>query len=111
MPPQTFFADDQRNGPWRDAKYKRIPTPAELAREQRERAEAEKLQRLKDSRAELGIPDFRDPHPTESAGAYETALKLEQRRRPPPSSQESAEAARKAREQLRAVVGAKAVQS
>lgn len=39
-------------------------------------AEAEQLEALKASRAELGIPEFPDPGEHESPGVYETKLKL-----------------------------------
>ncbi len=45
----------------------------------REAADQQQLECLKESRAERGIPDFREPYRHESSDAYETALKLAQR--------------------------------
>lgn len=49
---------------------------------ERESADARRLEELKSSRAERGIPDFRDPWPVESADVYETALREAARRAP-----------------------------
>jgi hypothetical protein len=43
---------------------------------ERDAKEARQLQELMDSRASMGIPNFRAPHPGEPPGVYETQLKI-----------------------------------
>ena len=50
-------------------------------RDDRERKEADRLEQLKGSRAERGIPDFRLPFQHETADAYETAMRTERNQR------------------------------
>ncbi len=105
--PENFF---EHEGPWTHD-WQPVLSKAELARRAAAKADAEKLERLKASRAELGIADFRDPLPMETPGQYETSLKLEVQRRPTPSTEESARAASEARDAVKALVRAKAIQS
>ncbi len=55
--------------------------PAGPTAGERDQANAAALQVLKDSRAGIGMPDFRDPWPHESADYYRTALRNEARQR------------------------------
>ena len=63
-----------------------LPSPerAQSARQEAVRADTQELERLKASRADRGLADFRDPYPHESAAVYETALRTERNRRGTP---------------------------
>lgn len=87
MAAQTFFADDDREGPWRST-YEPLKSKAELAREEAAKREADEFERLKAGRAARGLADFRDPYPHESAPVYETALRLAERDRIPGSQRD-----------------------
>lgn len=56
-------------------------------KEQREQQRRDELDSLKAKRADMGLADFRDPYPAESAGSYDTALRIERndRRKPTPA--------------------------
>lgn len=79
----TFYGAEDR--PW----AQEWPLPVSPEEQQRQERESAALRRLMESRAERGVPDFRDPLPGETAAAYETLLFREIYRR-----QEEAHSAR-----------------
>jgi hypothetical protein len=86
MRPTPTCPDASRDGPLSDANTERGARAGAL--EQRARAartrteiEATALQKLRERRAAVGIPDFREPTPAESAELYRAAQEFEIRLR------------------------------
>jgi hypothetical protein len=84
MTPAKFFSAADK--PWAQLwdpppPAKRIPkTPEERAADQASE-DASELLRLQSQRAELGIPDFRDPYSVDTPASYETAMRTERAQR------------------------------
>lgn len=74
----NFF--DRHKGNYWQQEWKAPETKADTARNQAQQREAEELERVKASRAGLGLPNFRDPYPGETARQYDTQLRMERNR-------------------------------
>jgi hypothetical protein len=76
--PENFFEGDK--GPWTHD-WKPVVSKADANRQEAARLEANRLEDLKEKRVDMGLEDFRDPYPNETAGQYDTQLRIERNKR------------------------------